>query len=378
MNNFKIISISVIVSVILIILILYHLPSIYFAEAPSGNWWTALSIIVAISFGVIAISLTVLLKEKESTAKVESLENDIKKCLADYKNVLSFISNILEVQNFSETKNRENWEKIEKNISETKNINILKSLPLRAWSTIAWKQGLLAVAIRLREKAYQLDSNNFRNRVMLCSILTQSKKPDITKIENILKNTDLESDDITDDDKDHFYNIKGMFYKKIGKFKEASESFKKILEFNIQTWPFDEYIITLIMREDIGNVFIKSEIERIKKIPNSKWLDDKVLYQKAFRLFTNGFINKSEIGKFYNYLTPLITSKLINEFDNEYEKMEFFHFYSQIAKKYNDMDLNILYLTFYKLLGEYDDQADIEIQKQEIIDEINKKIILSL
>lgn len=58
--------------------------------------------------------------------------------------------------------------------------------------------------------------------------------------------------------------------------------------------------------------------------------------------------------------------------------MEFFNFYSQITKKYNDKELNILYLTFYKLLGVYDDQADNKLQKQETLDEINRKIISSI
>lgn len=274
MKNFKIISISVIISVILIVIILYCLHSLYFAEVPSGNWWTALSIIVAISFGVIAISITVLLREKDSKEKVASLEKNLEKYYTDYKksyeNVLTFISNILDVQNVSETEFYTIWERVKNNIDKINEIGILKSQTVRIWSEVAWKQGHLDITLDLREKAYQLDSKDFRNRVMLCSILTQAKKPDSTRIENILNNTDLKSDDIIDPDIDHFYNIKGMFYKKIGKFEEASESFKKALELNIQTWPFNEYIITLIMREEIDSLFIKSEIERIKRIPNSK------------------------------------------------------------------------------------------------------------
>lgn len=382
MKNFKTVSKSVIISVILIIIILYYWPSLYFAKVPSENWWTALSIIVAISFGVIVISVTLLLRVKESKEKIATLENNLEKYYTDYKksneNVLSFISGILDVQSVSETEIYTIWERVKNNIDKIIESGILKSQTVRLWSEIAWKQGHLDVTLDLREKAYQLDSKDFRNRVMLCRILTQAKKPDGTRIENILNNTDLKSDNIIDQDIDHFYNIKGMFYKKIGKFEEASKSFKKALELNIQTWPFNEYIITLIMREEIDSLFIKSEIERIKKIPNSKWLDETDLYQNVFRLFINGFINKSEIEKFNKCLTPLMISELIYKYNNEYVKMEFFNFYSQITKKYNDKDLNILYLTFYKLLGVYDDQADNELQKQETLDEINKKIISSI
>jgi hypothetical protein len=162
-----------------------------------------------------------------------------------------------------------------------------------------------------------------------------------------------------------------MYYKKIGQINKASECFKNSLEFDIQTWPFYEYIITLIMHEDINNTNIKSEIEKLERMQGSKWLDDTVLYQKPFRLFANCFINKSEIEKFNNYLTPYIISKLVHEYNNEYDKMKFFNFYSHISKKYDDKELNTLYLTFYKLLGVYDDQADIELQKQETLDEIN-------
>ena len=382
MKNFKTISISVIISVILMVIILYYLPSLYFAEAPSGNWWTALSIIVAISFGVIAISITVLLREKDSKEKVASLEKNLEIYYTDYKksyeDVLSFISSILDVQNVSETEIYTIWERVGNSIDKINEVGILKSQTVRVWSEIAWKQGHLDIARSLREKAYQLDSKNFRNRVMLCSILTQDKMPDNSRIENIFNNTDLESDGINNQDIDHFYNVKGMFHKKIGKFEEASESFKKALAVNIQTWPFNEYIITLIMREEIDNSFIKSEIERIKRIPKSKWLDEKDLYQKVFRLFVNGFINKLEIDKFYNCLTPLMISGLIYKYNNEYVKSEFFNFYSQITKKYNDKELNILYLTFYKLLGVYDDQAEKELQKPETLDEINKKMFSSI
>ena len=61
--------------------------------------------------------------------------------------------------------------------------------------------------------------------------------------------------------------------------------------------------------------------------------------------------------------------------NNEYVKIGFFNFYSQITKKYNNKELNMLYLTFYKLLGVYDDKAENELKKQETLDEINKKMI---
>ena len=376
MKTFKIISISVIISVILIVIISHFRPFLYFTEAPSENWWTALSIIVAICFGVIAISLTVLLREKESKEKVALLEKNLEEYHTDYKekygNVLNFISTILDVQNIAETGSDLIWKKIKNKLGT---INDIEPNTLRVWSMIAWKQGQITVAREFREKAYKLDTKDFRSRVMLCSILTQDKIPDNTRIENIFNSTDLTSENITDEDIDHFYSIQGTFYKKIGKFEKASEAFKKALKVNIQTWSFNEYILTLIMREDIDSKFIESEINRIKKIPNSKWLDDKVGYQKTFRLFANGFINESGIDKFFKHLTSWKISELVYRYNNEYVKMEFFNFYSQITKKYNNKELNILYLTFYKLLGVYDDKAENELKKQETLDEINKKMI---
>lgn len=363
MKNFKTISISVIISVIFIIIILYFLPSLNFAKNPSENWWTALSVLVALSIGVIGTSVTILFKEINSKIKVTRLEKILEKYTKAYENVLGFISNILELQEVTEIQSKEHWERVENNIDKINDFGLLTSFNLRTWSILAWKQGHIDVTRRLREKAYQLDSNDFRNRVMLCNILTQEEKPDNTKIENILNNIDLKSDNIVDEDKDHFYNIEGMYYKKIGQIKKASESFKKSLELNIQTWPFYEYIITLLMREDITNKDIKIEIKKLEKMPNSKWLDDTVLYQKAFRLFVHGFLNKSEIEKFNKYLSPLTISKLIHKYNNDYDKIKFFNFYSHIIKKYNDEELNTLYLKFYELLGVYDDQADIELQK---------------
>jgi tetratricopeptide (TPR) repeat protein len=232
LKHFTIISINVIVSVILIIIILYFLPSLYFVINPSELWWTALSINVAMSCVVIAISVAVLLKEKESKEKIVSLEKNLEKyktkSINSYENALSFISNVLDVQNLSETSSVDNWDRIKININKMDDFGTSKSLPLRIWSTVAWKQGYLDIALLFREKAYLLDKNDFRNRVMLCSILIV-KDPDITRIENILNNTDLKSDNITDVDIDHFYNVKGTFNKKIGRFEEASESFKKAL-----------------------------------------------------------------------------------------------------------------------------------------------------
>lgn len=379
MKNHKNIIISIIISVVLIIIILYLFPSIYFAEDPPEKWWNALSIVVAINFSVIALSVTILLRERESKEKIKKIEQDLEKTSENvnekYKNTINIISNILDVQNASEIQSRSIWNSVERNIDNIDDIDILKSLTLRTWSTLAWKQGFLDVSLKLREKAYNLDKDNFRNRVMLCSILTQEKKPDVTRIENILDNTNLKSDDITDENIDHYYNIKGNFYKKTGEFQKAAESFNKALNLNVQTWSFKGYIISLIMQEDIDNEFIKEELERIVNIPDTKWFDDTVLNQKVFRLFINAVIDKSERKKFYNYLTPLKISELLNKYNNEYVKLEMFNFYSQITKKYKDEKLNILYLTFYKLLGVYDEQADIELMKQPVKDKINQSII---
>ena len=370
--------ISVIISVIIVNFLPYLSPPSLVAVAPSALWWTALAIIATISLGVIGISVAVLSRENESKKEIASLKENLEKYSTENKKAnndfLNFISNTFEIQNVSETKNHDNWKSIDKYINSYSDSVFLNAQTLRAWSTVAWKHGYKTLALKLRETAYESNTKDFLSRVMLCSILTQDKKPDNARIENILNNTDLNSDNITNEDRDHFYNIRGAWYKKNGKFKEASESFEKAIEVNIQTWAINEYILTLIMQEEITNTFIKSEIDRIKRIPNSKWLDDTVLYQRAFRLFANGFINKSKIDVFYNYLTPLMISELVSKYNNEYFKLMFFNFYSQITKKYNDKELNILYLTFYKLLGVYDDQADIELQKQEIIDEINNKI----
>ncbi len=378
-NTNRVITISILTSVVIILMFLYLFPAVYFAEEPSEKWWNALSIVVAISFGVIAISLTVLLRERESKSKVKELEQKInnlsKVNTENYTNTLNIISNILDIQNASEIQSKLVWQNVQKNISKIDNIGIIKSLTLRTWSTLAWKQGYLKVTRNLREKAFQLDNKNFRNRVMLCSILTQEEKPDITRIENILNNTDLSSDEITDTNIDHFYNIKGKFYKRIGRFIDASDCFKKAIERNIQTWPFNDYILTLLMRQDVKNSFIREEIDRIASIDNSKWLDDSVLNQKAFRLLVDSFLDKTKIDNFYNYLTPLKIAELANRYDNEYVKLEFFNFFSQIRTKYNDNDLNILYLTYYRMLGVYDKEADIELEKQEIQNEINKRII---
>ncbi len=343
---------SVIISVITIGLILYFFPYLLIAIAPSENWWTALSIIVAINFGVIGISFYVLHREYQSTKKLASIENNLaslkgnlaslddnlEKYSTDYKeaheNIINIISNIFEVQNVSETKNHENWEIIcSSYLNSDKYHEFLKPQTLRAWSTIAWKQGHIDIAILLREEAYKLEPKDFLNRVMLCSILTQEEKPDNTKIENILNNTDLNSDNITNENRDHFYNIQGSWHKKNGKLEEASESFKKAMQANTQTMPFNEYILTLIMREEVDNIFIMEEIERLENIPNSKWLDDTVLHQKAFRLFVNGFINKSKIDVFYKYLTPLMISELVSIYNNEYTKLMFFNSYSQILAR---------------------------------------------
>jgi len=364
MKNFKTISLII----ILIVIILYCQPYLYFAKDPSELWWTALSIVVALGIASIGLSATVLFEKRDSEKKIASLEKN-------YEDVLNFVSTILDVQNIAETGSDQIWKNITNKLEA---INGIEAKTLRVWSMIAWQQGQLDVTLDFREKAYQLDTEDLRSRVMLCSILTQDKMPDNTRIENIFNSTDLTSENITDEDIDHFYSIQGTFYKKIGKFEEASGAFKKALKVNIQTWSFNEYILTLIMREEITNEFIKNEIDRIKKIPNSKWLDDTVGYQKTFRLFANGFINESEIDKFYNHLTPWEISELVYIYNNEYVKMHFFNFYSQITKKYNDKELNILYLTFYKLLGVYDDQADNELQKQETLDEINKKMISSI
>lgn len=205
---------------------------------------------------------------------------------------------------------------------------------------------------------------------MLCNILTQAKKPDKSKIDFILNKIDFEDEFVNDEDKDHFYNIQGMYFIKMGRLKEASEVFKKSLKLNVQTWPFYEYIITLIMRKDISNAYIKKEIDILEKIPESKWLENTILFLKPFRLFIRCFLNKSEIKNFYNYLSPLIISKLTHQYNNNYDKLKFFHFYFKIMNKYDDKELNDLYLSFYMILGAYDDKADEKLKEYEALDKI--------
>jgi tetratricopeptide (TPR) repeat protein len=372
MNRFFTIILSVIFNILILVTVLWLLPFKYFTTNPDKEWWTALSIITTVSFGVIAVGVTVIIRERNQKGRIDSLENKILESNNESKRINEIISGILQVQNAAENQSESIWDDLLTKIKELDFKGLISPLTLRTWSTVAWKQGHLKKAVLLREKAFEQDKNDFKSRVMLCSALTYEQSVDKTRIENILDNTDLKSDYISDENIDHYNNIRGAYHLRIGEFDKAQDCFSKSIEKNIQTWPFKGLIISMILDKSKTNEEIKTKIESFDK--NSKWYDDTIVNMKPFRLMVSAILDKSKSNVFYSYFTPKKIAEIVKAYDCEFVKSKFFNGYEIIKSKYADKDIELIYLTYYFFVGAFDSEAEKEIKKSTLVKKINKMI----
>jgi tetratricopeptide (TPR) repeat protein len=276
------------------------------------------------------------------------------------------------MQDASENESLSIWENLLLNIKSIKNTTIIKPITLRTWSRLAWKQGYLEIAIKLREKAYDLNKNDISSRAMLCSALIHEKNINKTKIENILNNTDLTKDEVTDDNIIHILNIKGKYLTKIKKYKEAVECFYKGIEFDTQAWPYKGLIAGLIMDKEISNDKI---IEQIKKFPkDSQWYVNPSMNQEFYRLMVESFFDKKKTKYFYQAFTPKAIAELTKRYSDEFMRYKFFDFYEAINSRFEDKELAQVYLTYYYFMGSYDEQATKILQNKKTINKINENI----
>lgn len=360
MNKKEIISVILIVINVLFFGILIKLiTDQYFSKLPDKEWWTALAIVVAISTAVFIVGINLILNQKEYKDKLNSLENRV---MEAYK----IISNITNVQDASENENEEIWKDLILEIQSIKDTKLIKPITLRTWSRIAWKNGYLNYALKLREKAFNLDKDDVTGRNMLCSALLHQEHVDITKIEFIFDNTVLN----TDSQFVHFYNMKGLYYTRIKDYGKAVECYSKSITKDLDTWAYKGFITSLIMNGDDAEK-IKSEVDNFST--NSQWYNDNVLSQKPFRLMIEAFLGTGKIDNFYKYFNTKNISEITQRYNNKFMKHTFFDFFDAVESRFNE-EMQMIYLTYYYLIGSYDKSAEKKLENEDIIREINERI----
>lgn len=362
MKNNRVLNwILVITNIIIFIITIILISTKYFAVSPENQWWTALAIIVAISTASLGVGVTILLREKDFKSELKSIEKRL-------VNSYNIIANIANVQDASENESQEIWNNLVKNVESIDNTEIIKPITLRTWSRMAWQQNYLDVAIKLREKAFDLDPKDNSSRVMLCSALTHKEKVDKTRIEFILNHTVPQNDS----ELAHLNNIAGKYYSKVKDYDKVAECSLKSMTVNNTGWAFNSYVECLIQNK-------KWETEKIKETINSfsdksKWYTSTSLNQTPFRLMIESFFDNTKRQEFYDYFTVSTVNKIIHRYGNLFMKHKLFDFFNAVRERFNDEESETVYLTYYYFMGSYDEEADKKILEPKIIEKINSKI----
>ncbi|NLF43220.1 MAG: hypothetical protein GX587_11035 [Bacteroidales bacterium] len=372
MKKYSTLIYCVVINSFILAFVLWVYPNKLFTTVPEENWWTALSIITTISFGVIAVGITIIFRERSQKEQIDNLVERIAKNENENLRINEIISGIIEVQNATENQSEKVWNDLLGKINKLDNKSIISPFTLRTWSTIAWKQGHLKYTILLREKALSLDENDFRSRIMLCSALTYEKTVDKKRIEYLLDKTNQMDSINSNDNFEHYNNIRGLFHLRVGEYKEAQSCFLNNCEITQQTWPFKGVIVSMLFDKSISNEEIKNKIEPFDK--TSKWYDDSIIDTRPLRLMISAIIDKTKSTEFYSIFTPKNIAEIIKKYDSDFVKSKFFNGYEIIQSKYNDYEIDLLYLTYYYFFGAFDEKADKEINKTHVIEKINKMI----
>ena len=369
-TNIRLVLISI--NLIILIIIIKLVQTEYFAITPDKSWWTALTVIIAISTAFLLIGINLLLKENDYKNEIKKLRQEINRVSNANQQLFMrthrITSNLTNVQDASENENEELWKELMDNIKQIEDRQLFKPITLRSWSRIAWKNDYLDYSVKLREKAFDLDKDNLRSRVMLCSALTYKDQVDKTRIESILENTYPKNDS----ELLHYYNIKGNYFVRIGEYYEAEKCFSISKKLDADSWAYKGFVVSLLMNNEYDNSKIHNEIEKFSY--KSQWFMNSSLNHKPFRLMVESFFNKEKINDFYNLFNTKKIVELTQRYNNNFMKHKLLNFYNTIENRFNDKELSMVYLTYYYFIGTYDKEADTMINDEKIINGINDRI----
>ncbi|SFR36834.1 hypothetical protein SAMN04490243_1191 [Robiginitalea myxolifaciens] len=382
---------------------------------PSAEWWAALSVITTISLGVLAIGVSILLRDagirktleqikedyiilqgehkslKETILSTESKnETEIIQLKSDFKTsieneaiflkrkieskneeILDMISRIIDLQNVYDSRSRQTWDDLVD--GDFLDNPIISDESLLVWSIIAWKQGFLDKALVLRDKAFEKNPQSIHVRSMLCSILCSLDSPDLDRVLQILENTEI-NDQHKSKDFREFNLAKARYFWLKQEYTKAANMYREDQIHNLSFWSYEAYIFCLLSQGESGLNSASQFLKGLNKNENSKWYDSSKTGFVLFRIFILAFCGLTKEEEFYSYLNSYNISKISNEYQTPYHLKRIYHVFGALENLNYDAKKKRLYLTYYMLVGSRDKKADMKLQESHIISDIQAYI----
>jgi len=343
-SKFNVIT-ALIISWLVYLIVLYIKPEIVFTSPPDAQWWSALSILVALSFAILAMNY---FKSNEVYELKKQIGDNQKKL----RSVIDMISVLTDMHNFSENKSRNDWDNVLLKIENLNELNLIKSRDLRIWSSLAWRKDYLDICQEIREKAYEIDKNDLWNSTYLASILSINGG-DEHRILSL----------VNDIDKTNNYKefamaqaVLGRMYAKKGDFSNSEKCYKSSVSINRAHWHFKGLVFALICNGKID--LLKKTIGEWEGDPNSVWNKNNTPEREIFRTFSKLFYNSTLFDDFYKYFSITRIHKITQQYIDAYSKFNCFNLYENLKKLDYDNEILNAYLTYYIYLGTDDAMAE--------------------
>ncbi|GJQ61024.1 MAG: hypothetical protein SCALA702_00770 [Melioribacteraceae bacterium] len=346
------------------------------AGKTTSDWWTALSVITALYIAVLVFSF---IKSKEVDILNKEIEQ-IKEKLNDVSEVSSISLMLVDLYDESIFTNKELWNENYKKILLLYELSKKDGRILRKFSTIAWKKGQSETCYKLRKSAYEAEPESFINRAYLISVLPYIEDKKGLEIPRYLrKETKIEKfisyPDSLEDKYKAFCDVAyGRLLLKKGKYDKAIKYLEKAVAYDEVLWHYRTLVIAFMLKGDFKA--LENSIKKWEKEETS-WRDTESGTSKRFKCFINAFFEEyyqencyKSRREFYSMFHSLFISKHSNF--QSFDKLSTFALFSSLNDHLKNFDkshkINILriYLTFYLLFAENDEDADIELSNHKI------------
>lgn len=154
------------------LLVMYVQPRPFFISVPGESWWAALSVLVALVFGVLAV---VYFRERELHAMRSELDT-LRQTSQDL-GAITFM--IMQSQNPEGASLDEHWKNILSEVRRRRIREVFGARGLRMLSSVAWEQGSVQSVVELRQMAYDMNAADPLNLVFLSNAQVESGVPSV-------------------------------------------------------------------------------------------------------------------------------------------------------------------------------------------------------
>jgi len=341
------------------------LTSIAMAEtAPSEQWWTALSILLVLFLGVLAIGLY----------RTHTLNSAIDK-IVNIEKVVSNVSRIppllIDMQSEKKFTDQSTIDDTIRMLTEIYEDGLVSSRDLRGISTIVWKSVGIEKCYKFRELAFRLDTEDGYNRTYLVNAALLIR--DVNLLSNTVKRCINSIDDLErflepckhDDSSFMAHAVIGRYHMMNGEYEKAVIEHEKCLAIDSCAYMRD-YIFALLACGEYTKVSQSLEnpttpAEKAWTAPaTNRYLMMKEFVKSVLRVVKDPEKSRDEVDE---YIKKYNMYELIESVKHtKYENITTYNYYNAITSHIKNLKLKTgissLYLVLYIVHCSYDQAAE--------------------